>query len=280
MVSSDQYVRSTSGETSVSQHVSTAASPASSEPQISSKDSSTSSSACRTLPERCHNSPNWSTFNSLIHDKTPVWNVGIVAPLYTRSPTEWPVLLTVLKYAQKLNFINVGKWQRPIITLDGDLYDCAVKLKDYNENWCIRFGGLHITMAALKCLGKYIEGSGIDLTWEEAGIYGSVTVRQILNGCHIYRCIEAHIVTLIALFTMCIQVIFSEDEKTFLEQFKSQVAEMHQTLSAYNCFERLNEWKEQTKGISNFLTNYMNQVEVLLNAYCCYKDLPLGTSYG
>jgi len=177
VVSSDEYVRSTSGETSVSQHVSTAARSTSSEPQISSKDSSTSNSACRTLPERCHKSPTWSTFNSLIHDKTPVWNVGIVAPLYRRSPTEWPVLLTILKHAQKLNCITVGEGQRPIITLDGDLYDRAVKLKDYKENWCIRLGGLHITMAALKCLGKYIEGSGIDLAWEEAGIYGSAPVR-------------------------------------------------------------------------------------------------------
>jgi len=37
-------------------------------------------------------------------------------------------------------------------------------------------------MAALKSLGKYVEGSGIDLAWEEAGICGSATVRQILNG--------------------------------------------------------------------------------------------------
>ena len=45
---------------------------------------------------------------------------------------------------------------------------------------------------------------------------------------------------------------------------QSQMAEMHQTLSACNCFERLNEWKGQAKGISKFLTNYMHQVEVLL----------------
>lgn len=51
MVSSNQYIRSTSGETSVSQNVSIAASPVPSEPQISSKDSSTSISTCRTLLE-------------------------------------------------------------------------------------------------------------------------------------------------------------------------------------------------------------------------------------
>ena len=51
VISSDEYVRSTSGETSVSQHVSTAARSTSREPQISSKYSSMSNSACRTLPE-------------------------------------------------------------------------------------------------------------------------------------------------------------------------------------------------------------------------------------
>lgn len=39
---------------------------------------------------------------------------------------------------------------------------------------------------------------------------------------------------------------------------------MHQTLSTHDCFKKVNEWKEQAKGVSKFLTNYMNQVEVLL----------------
>ena len=34
-------------------------------------------------------------------------------------------------------------------------------------------------IAALKCLGKYIEGSGLDLVREISGVYGSATVRQI-----------------------------------------------------------------------------------------------------
>ena len=86
----------------------------------------------------------------------------------------------------------VGEGKRTIVKLDGDLYDHAVKLTNYKTMWCIRLGGLHITIAALKCLGKYIEGSGLDLVWEISGVYGSATVRQILEGRHIYRGIEAH----------------------------------------------------------------------------------------
>ena len=122
----------------------------SSEPQTTTQDFITASrSNVQLTCERKTNSPTWSTFNSLISDKRPAWNVGIVAPLYSRSPTEWPVLLTILKQAQNLNCLIAAEGQRPIITFDGDLYDRAVKLKDYKSNWCIRLGGLHITMAAL-----------------------------------------------------------------------------------------------------------------------------------
>ena len=43
------------------------------------------------------------------------------------------------------------------------------------------------------------------------------------------------------------------------------MAVIHQRLSSCNWFERLNEWKEHAKGIFKFLTNYMDQVEVLLS---------------
>ena len=95
-------------------------------------------------------------------EKRTTWSVGIAATLYRRNPKEWPVLFTVLKQAQKINCIVVGEGKITIVTLDGDLHDHAVKLKDYKKIWCIRLRGLHITIAASKCLGKYIEGSGLD----------------------------------------------------------------------------------------------------------------------
>ena len=52
---------------------------------------------------------------------------------------------------------------------------------------------------ALAALGKYVEGSGIDQAWVEAGLYSPTTVTQILNGKHMYRALEAHTLTLLAL---------------------------------------------------------------------------------
>ena len=210
--------------------------------------------------------PIWSTYNSLITKETPIWNVGICAPLYRRSPTDWPVLLTILMQAQQINCMAVGDGCRPVITLDGDLYHRAVRLKDYKSQWCIRLGCLHIVIAALKCLGKYVEGSGIDIAWQESGLYGPATVRQILDGRHVYRAIEAHTVTLIALHHLFFQSVFTENEqaeitqgiKKIVQSFKMYVSDpskgskiseeqinlMHHQLSTRDTF---NVWKKGKK---------------------------------
>ncbi|KAG1678148.1 hypothetical protein GQR58_013549 [Nymphon striatum] len=190
---------------------------------------------CSILPDtssdtNIQKTPTWSTFNSLIGEPQPIWNVGIAAPLYRRSPTEWPVLLTILMQAQNINCITVGEGSRPIVTLDGDLYDRAVKIIDYKEKWCIRLGALHITMAALKCLGKYIESSGLDFSWESSGIYGSATVRQILDGRHVYRCLEAHTMTLLALQSLYQKVVFEEFE---VDEMETRIKQALDTFKGY-----------------------------------------------
>ena len=62
-------------------------------------------------------------------------------------------------------------------------------------------GELHV----LKVLGKIIDGSGLDQSFEEAGIYGSTTIQQIKDGKHLYRSLEAHFTLYIALYKSYIQ---------------------------------------------------------------------------
>ena len=47
-----------------------------------------------------------------------------------------------------------------------------------------------------------VDNSGIDLCWIEAGLYGSATVKQIIDGNHVRRGERAHVITLQALFTL------------------------------------------------------------------------------
>ena len=72
------------------------------------------------------------------------------------------------------------------VTLDMQLYDIAMKLwcsvENISTSFLFRPGELHVIMWALATIGNYIEGSGIDQAWVEAGMYSAITVNnQILK---------------------------------------------------------------------------------------------------
>ena len=51
-------------------------------------------------------------------------------------------------------------------------------------------------LCILRCLGRTIEGTGLDEAWQEADLYSTATVSQIIHGNHYNRAIEAHQITL------------------------------------------------------------------------------------
>ena len=50
--------------------------------------------------------------------------------------------------------------------------------REIHDNFVFRLGELHIVFAMLKVLGKYIDGSGLDKVFTEAGVYGETTLKQ------------------------------------------------------------------------------------------------------
>lgn len=177
----------------------------------------------------------------------------------------------------KISVAAVGENQRAIITLDGDLYGRAVKISNYKERWIIRLGALHTVIAALKCLGKYVEGSGIDVAWESSGMYGTATINQIIEGRHIYRGIQAHTVTLIALQHLKVQSdIFNYHERQLLQSnismpeiesttgfennsYTSNIENILQAFDRSGMFEKL-QATATTRKTAKFLDNYTSQV--------------------
>lgn len=127
-----------------------------------------------------------------------------------------------------------------------DLYKRVLKLEHLNpqfkDKWVVCPGAFHTSLCALRCLGRTIEGSGIDEAWVEADMYSSVTVNQIINGNHYARAIEAHEITLQVLFDLWIEAFFTENPavRTALEEkvmllsaaciAKSGVHEAHRAL--------------------------------------------------
>jgi hypothetical protein len=63
-------------------------------------------------------------------------------------------------------------------------------------------------MAQLRTLGSFVDNSGIDLCWIESDLYGPATVKQIIDGNHVKRCLTAHMVTPQVLFILYQKAFF------------------------------------------------------------------------
>ena len=127
----------------------------------------------------------------------------------------------------------MGSESITVMTLDLQLYDMAMKLwverEDIRKQFLFRPGELHVVFWALAALGKYVEGSGIDQAWVEAGLYSPTTVTQILNGKHMYRSLEAHMVTLVALYNLYFQSFLTTkpDERSELQSASNPLGEAY-----------------------------------------------------
>ena len=167
--------------------------------------------------ETIGNLPTWAAFNSLITDPVEV-SLCQGLPLYPGSPTDWSNLYTALKLVQDINITATGN-QKTIVTLDLQLYAKCMQLRQkehIKENFIFRLGELHVVFAVLKTIGKYIEGSGIDRLFVEAGMYGETTLSQIINGKHMKRSMEAYMVMYLALFRLYVKEGLNMNELTDL----------------------------------------------------------------
>ena len=75
----------------------------------------------------------------------------------------------------------------------------------------------------LKCIGKYIEESGLDRLFVEAGLYGVSTLSQILNGKHMKRAMEAHLTMYLALYCVYLRAFKLKGHKLPTETIKSEI---------------------------------------------------------
>ena len=226
------------------------------------------------------NIPVWSAYHSCVHEKLPKTRVG-TPPLVAAPAHEWQTLLTVIKQAQGISTKVVGPDRKTVISLDLGLYKPAKQLqmaRDDLDDVILRPGELHIVMAQLRCIGAYMENSGLDFSWIEADLYGPLTVRQILEGKHVKRGVEAHLVTLQALFMLYQNAFFKEypdvfqqladiaDEIARLFAEDSCVQEAHQkmmqALVSLRVMEKMTQFnmKNDKQPLQQVMLNYMQMV--------------------
>lgn len=143
--------------------------------------------------------PTWAAYNSKVSSSTLPLTTVAMMPLLAAPANEWSTMLTVLKQAQNITTVVLGESHKTVITFDLHLYEKAFKLQQHTarvlDHLVLRLGELHTVMAALRALGTSIEDSGFDDAWVEAGIYGSTTKHQILDGNHMKRALTAHSMT-------------------------------------------------------------------------------------
>lgn len=76
--------------------------------------------------------------------------------------------------AQGINAKIVGPGRKTVISMEMGLYKPAKELQMSRRDLghVVLPGELHVVMAHLRCMGSYIEDSGIDFCWTEADLYG------------------------------------------------------------------------------------------------------------
>ena len=233
--------------------------------------------------------PSWAAYNSMVSKADQECTTICAMPLIASPAHEWNTLLTVLMQAQHLNTQVVGPEAKTIITLDMDLYMRALKLQSLKphlkDKWILRIGEFHTVLCTLWAIGSSIENSGIDDAWVEASIYSPVTTRQILEGKHMKRALNAHITTLNVLFDLLFDGFLKEHpnlEKELKEDAytladacvardKDQISNNHNTLlnnlESHNFQEKLTQFSEERSAkfpMFKVACMYMEMVSDLL----------------
>ena len=111
--------------------------------------------------------------------------------------------MTITKEA--IEFLNPE--QIPVIAMDQPLFSLAKQIQWTwpslsEEHFVVMLGGLHIEMAILNMLGKWLDGSGWSSALVEAGVATSGRAAALLSASHVKRSRYAHQVTVASLYTL------------------------------------------------------------------------------
>ena len=106
---------------------------------------------------------------------------------------------------EAIEFLNPG--QIPVIAMDQPLFSLAKQIQwtwpsVSEEHFVVMLGGLHIEMAILNMLGKWLDGSGWSSALVEAGVATSGRAAALLSASHVKCSRYAHQVTVASLYTL------------------------------------------------------------------------------
>lgn len=158
-------------------------------------------------------------------------------------------------------------------------------IQDCQKKWVLKPGELHIIIAQLLTIGDFITESGIPELWIESNMYGTSTARQIIEGKHVRRGLQAHITTTSSLMMLLLEE-FCTENPTVIKDIAPQVAnvasaftkgevadirEQHlkfvSTLEDKGILQKLHQFCDQrgsNEPVFKFACTYMDMVKSML----------------
>ena len=116
-------------------------------------------------------------------------------------------------------------------------------------------------MAQLRTIGAYVENSRLDFSWTEADLYGPATVKQILEGRHMRRAIEAHVGTTQTLYLLYQEAFFENHPE--LVSGLTAAAENIRQACAGGSSEIVQQAHGQSPPLQDFSTSYISKNQLL-----------------
>lgn len=228
-------------------------------------------------------SPTWIGYNSYLGDVKCVSRVSLL-PVIPEPPTNSSVQLTVMRQLEKLNESMNKTTIKVVVTADMAIYKPLKQLEmakeDCKGKWILKPGELHIIIAQLRTIGEFVCGSGIPELWVECDLYSSVTMKQILEGRHIRRAIEAHLTTTTTLNILLLEEFDKEQpgKITLLQPLLDELAVSLQSNNESNIKQKhdavISFIKENRilEEIKRFVSS-RKSVEPVFKMACSYMDM-------
>lgn len=234
--------------------------------------------------------PGWTPFQQILStDNLAISTVGF-SPIIPQPPTSKDVVFTAMK-----NYVNVSlalNKKIAVLSCDMAIYLIAKNIQQTSrefEGLVLRIRTFHLQKNFLRCLGQYIEGSGLDNILIEANVYGINSLSSILKGTQYNRGVRAHKLLYETIRSIqfsefieymnfskdnlqqlhfCLEtirkVIVDKDHSGLIDKYNEHKRILTDFLTEFSEFLHL---KSSSKNeIFKFFNNYCEMVEILLNS--------------
>lgn len=143
----------------------------------------------------CNTQPGWNGFMNISTNSCRCYATTYILAIafIDINPNNPSSVFTALCFAAEQCSRNK---QSCIVTFDQPLFLKAMEIvagSEESSKIVVRLGGFHLLMSYLDCIGRIMEGSGIESLWET--VYGRATLKHMLTGHAFARAVRAYVLT-------------------------------------------------------------------------------------